>query len=77
MTWQAVISVIMYFHPLLVVVVSFDRPMTTVNESIGAVEVCVICSELPQREIMVDLEQELGTAAGTNATHIRASTILQ
>ena len=56
--------------------VSFDRPMTTVNESVGAVEVCVVCSELPQREVLVNLEQQLGTATGTNSTSTSVSTYL-
>ena len=50
---------------LSVVVVSFDRQMITVNESDGIAEVCVVCSELPQREILVNLEQQFGTATGS------------
>ena len=39
--------------------------MITVNESDGIAEVCVACSELPQREILVNLEQQSGTATGS------------
>ena len=53
--------------------------MITINESVGTAEVCVICSELPQREILVNLNEQPGTAQGTilSYTHHHFFTIKQ
>ena len=39
--------------------------MIAVNESVGIAQVCVVCSELPEREILINLNEQLGTAQGT------------
>lgn len=44
--------------------VSFDRLMVTVNEGEGNAQVCIFCMELPEREIVIILESENGTAQG-------------
>ena len=46
--------------------VFFDQPMVVVNESVGVAQVCVVCSELPEREILIDLVEQTGTAQGTS-----------
>ena len=43
--------------------------MIAVNESMGTAQVCVVCSELPEREIMINLSEQTGTAQGTIATY--------
>ena len=39
--------------------------MIAVNESVGTAQVCVVCSELPEREILINLNEQLGSAQGT------------
>ena len=43
--------------------------MVVVNESVGVAQVCVVCSELPEREILIDLVEQAGTARGTIVVH--------
>lgn len=42
--------------------------MIAVNESMGTAQVCVVCSELPEREILINLNEQLGTAQGSTYT---------
>lgn len=39
--------------------------MIAVSESVGTAQVCVVCSELPEREILINLNEQPGTAQGT------------
>ena len=48
----------------------FDQPMIAVNESVGTAQVCVVSSELPEREILININAQPGTAQGAIAIHI-------
>ncbi len=50
--------------------VFFEQPMIAVGESVGTAQVCVVCSELPEREILINLNEQLGTAQGTVLTRV-------
>ena len=43
---------------------SLDQIMVTVNEGEGNAQVCIVCMELPEREILIILELQNGTAQG-------------
>ena len=43
----------------------FDQLMIAVDENAGITQVCVVCGELPDREILITLEEQTGTAQGT------------
>lgn len=66
-----ILSLSSYIYYTSVALVSFDQLMVTVNENEGNVEVCIVCMELPEREILITLESQNGTAQGkySGASH--------
>ena len=59
-----VVIILLFLSFSLAALVSFDQLMVTVNEGEGATQVCITCSELPEREIIITLETQPGTAQG-------------
>ena len=63
------IYIYIYFFFSTAAFVFFEQSMIAVNESVGRAQVCVVCSELPEREIVISLNEQTGTAQGTIITH--------
>lgn len=63
--------------PITAATVLIDPVTITVGEGVSSTQICVVCSELPEREIAVNLDAIVGTAQGTYHVEAQRSNNVQ